>query len=109
MQLMHVEVQKSTSTTCPRSPARVSGAPPGVLNHRWVLVNSGAVPRSGSDGVLTPGIETPTRSVTGLAEAWLWRSAKRDGGRSEARRFCTALEFSNERVGSTRKAGRLVA
>ena len=66
---MHVYVQKSTSTTWPRSVASDSGAPPGVLNHCWVSVKSGAAPRSGSDGVLTPGIETPAVSGTGRVEA----------------------------------------
>src|SRR6266702_2581929 len=46
MQLMHVYVQKSISTTRPRSEASVSGLPAGVLNHRSVSVKSGAVPRS---------------------------------------------------------------
>src|SRR5438128_12639048 len=46
MQLMHVYVQKSTSTTRPRSEASVSGLPPGVLNQRWVSANSGAAPSS---------------------------------------------------------------
>src|SRR5438874_2153288 len=46
MQLMHVYVQKSISTTRPRSDASVSGLPPGVLNERSVSVKSGAVPKS---------------------------------------------------------------
>ncbi len=46
MQLMHVYVQKSTSTTRPRSPASESGLSPGVLNQSSVSVNSGAWPRS---------------------------------------------------------------
>src|SRR3989442_2574368 len=46
MQLMHVYVQKSPSTTRPRSEVSASGVPPGVLNQRSVSVKSGAVPRS---------------------------------------------------------------
>src|SRR5437763_14555843 len=46
MQLMHVYVQKSISSTRPRSDASVSGLPPGVLNERSVSVKSGAVPKS---------------------------------------------------------------
>src|SRR3989442_3738333 len=46
MPLMHVYVQKSTSTTRPRSEASASGVPPGVLNQRSVSVKSGAAPRS---------------------------------------------------------------
>src|ERR1035437_1171703 len=45
MQLMHVYVQKSTSTTCPRSEPSESGFSPGVLNQRWGSVKGGAAPR----------------------------------------------------------------
>src|SRR5271155_3202537 len=48
MQLMHVYVQKSTSTTRPRSELSGSGRSPGVLNQSSVSVNSGAAPSSGS-------------------------------------------------------------
>src|ERR1700729_1951764 len=110
MQLMHGYVQKSTSTTWPRIPAIVSGRSPGVLNQSWVLVKLGAKPSLGSDGVLTPGIEIPTSLATGVTDAsWCWRSAKRDGGRSEARRLETALELSSDLVGSIKNDGRLVS
>src|SRR5580704_7270045 len=49
MQLMHVYVQKSTSTTRPRSDGSVSGRSPGVLNQSSVSVNSGAENWSGRD------------------------------------------------------------
>ena len=86
---------------------QVSGRSPGVLNHCWVSVKSGAGPRSGSDGRLDAGDRDarpasapawPSASLSGAA-------ANRDAGRSEASRFWTALEFSSARVGSTRKAG----
>ena len=109
MQLMQVYVQKSTSTTCPRRAARVSGRPSGVLNQRSVEVKSGAGPRSGRGGVLTPGMDTPAGGGMGTLAASCWRWAKREGARREARRCCTAWLFSSDRVGSTRKAGRLAS
>ena len=41
---MQEYVQKSTSTTLPRSCASVSGLPPGVFSHVLIPVNSGAGP-----------------------------------------------------------------
>ena len=83
---MHVYVQKSTSTTWPRSPASVSGLSPGVLNQSWLSVKSGAVPRSGSDGVLTPGIATSRSAAvdTGFGRGLLLRGD--EAGRRAQRR-----------------------
>ncbi len=44
---MHEYVQKSTSTTLPRSSLSDSGWSPGVLNHAVIPVKFGARPRSG--------------------------------------------------------------
>src|ERR1700727_1874264 len=44
MQLMHVYVQKSISTTRPFNPVSDSGRCPGVLNQSCVSLNSGAGP-----------------------------------------------------------------
>ncbi len=44
MQLMQEYVQKSTSTTLPRSPVMLSGFPPGVLSHAMMFANCGAGP-----------------------------------------------------------------
>ena len=41
---MHEYVQKSTSTTFPRKPARDSGWSPGVFSQCAISVNSGAAP-----------------------------------------------------------------
>ena len=41
---MQEYVQKSTSTTLPRSCRSVSGWPPGVFSHVLIPVNSGAGP-----------------------------------------------------------------
>ena len=40
----------------PRSPASVSGRPPGVLNQRWLPANSGAVPSTGRLDALAPSV-----------------------------------------------------
>src|SRR5689334_22782918 len=48
-QLMHVYVQKSTSTTLPRRDDRESGRSSGVLNHFEIPTKLGARPRSSSD------------------------------------------------------------
>ena len=45
---MHEYVQKSTSTTLPRSAASDSGRLPGVFSQSAMPVKSGAVPRSGN-------------------------------------------------------------
>ncbi len=81
-----------------------------MLNQSWLPVNAGAVPSTDRAGVLTPGIETPTRSAAGLAvaSALAWRSANCERGRSEASWFWTAFEFSNDFVGSVKIDGRLV-
>ena len=46
MQFTHEYVQKSTSTTLPRSPASESGFDPGVLIHAPMPAKSGAGPKS---------------------------------------------------------------
>src|ERR1700691_13193 len=60
---MHEYVQKSTSTTLPRSPFIVSGLPLGVLSHFVTAVKFGASPqvtRAGdADGHDTSDPETP--------------------------------------------------
>src|SRR6202035_1124881 len=111
MQLMHVYVQKSTSTTWPRSCWRLRGRLPGVLNHCSVLVKFGATPRTGREGVFTPAMATPFDVLTGWTDASFWvvlRWAANAFWRcwygltpcSFARRFWTALEFSSACVGS---------
>ena len=57
--------------------------------------------------IFTPGIATSKGTGTVFCAASFWRVANGDSGRSDASRFWTALEFSSERVGSTRNAGRL--
>ena len=47
MQLMHEYVQKSTSTTLPRSDASAAGRPPGGLSQCEMPTKSGALPRTG--------------------------------------------------------------
>src|SRR5580692_1052583 len=60
---MHEYVQKSTSTTLPRSPFIVSGLPSGVLSHFVTCVKFGASPQVTSagdaDGHDTSDPETP--------------------------------------------------
>src|SRR2546430_1788315 len=104
MQLMHVYVQKSISTTRPCSEASVSGPLPGVLNQRCVRAKPGALPRS-------PSLRASARSVAWLALAGAacaiaeppWQEAEPFAGANlgwrpeiSCRRLVTVREHSSE-------------
>ena len=96
MQLMQLYVQKSTSTTRPRSADIVSGRPPGVLNHVCVSVKSGAAPSTGS-GALRVACARPACALARCAP------------RSEASPRLAAALVSSELLGLTRNDGRSLA
>ena len=94
---MHVYVQKSISTTRPRSPASFSGRRPGVLNHCWVPWISGAVPSTGS-------VDPDFASLPPAA----WRAGAAPGcvPRTSASRLRAVAVSSRALVGLTSTDGR---
>ena len=96
MQLMQVYVQKSTSTTRPRSDASVSGRSPGVLNQRWVSANSGASPRSLSPRASASSVAS--LAFLGAAFGFVPSANLAPCPAISLRRLSTAFDFSSPAV-----------
>src|ERR1700740_1646698 len=100
-QLPHANVQNSSRTTRPCSPATVSGSPPAVLRHGCTPNSSGAGPRSGSPDplALAAGRMTPPRRtrITTTRSARRGRSRRVSAGRA---RSCRPSDRGLARNGS---------